>query len=109
MSGGFFEYDQYRINTIADGIQSELDKQGKEIPREDRWYTREDHWYKNYPEDRYYSKLSEETQKEFQNAIKYLRIAAVYAQRIDWFLSGDDGEENFHMRLKEELDELNKE
>jgi hypothetical protein len=104
VSGGFFEYDQYRITTIADSIQSELDKQGKEIPREDRWH--DEDWYKKYPDDRFYSKLSEETQKEFQNAIKHLRIAAVYAQRIDWFLSGDDGEENFHKRLKEELDKL---
>jgi len=33
-----------------------------------------------------------------------LRKAAIYAQRIDWLLSGDDGEESFLERLKEELD-----
>ena len=33
-------------------------------------------------------------------------MAAIYAQRIDWLLSGDDGEESFKRRLKEELDEL---
>jgi len=107
MGGGHFDYDQYRITTIADSIQSELDKQGTLIPKEDRWH--DDDWYKKYPDDKYYSTLSEETQKEFQNAIKQLKIAAVYAQRIDWFLSGDDGEENFHKRLNEELDKLNRE
>jgi len=25
-------------------------------------------------------------------------------QRIDWFLSGDDNEETFHKRLKQQLD-----
>lgn len=32
--------------------------------------------------------------------------AQVYAQRIDWLLSGDDGEDNFHLRLKEDLANL---
>ena len=35
-----------------------------------------------------------------------LKVAAIYAQRIDWLLSGDDGEESFKRRLKEELDAL---
>jgi hypothetical protein len=30
-------------------------------------------------------------------------LAKIYAQRVDWFLSGDDGEETFHERLKEDL------
>ena len=104
MSGGHFDYDQYRITTIADSIQSELDKQGTLIPKEDRWH--DDDWYKKYPEDKYYSTLPEKTQEEFKNAIRYLRIAAVYTQRIDWLLSGDDGYENFHLRLKEDLDKI---
>ena len=104
MSGGHFDYDQYRITTIADSIQSELDKQGTKIPKDDRWHSEE--WYKDHPEDLIYPTYSEETQKEFQNAIKQLRIAAIYAQRIDWFLSGDDGEENFHIRLNEELNRM---
>lgn len=32
--------------------------------------------------------------------------AYIYAQRIDWLLSGDDGEKSFHKRLKEELQQL---
>lgn len=44
--------------------------------------------------------------EEFKKGLKILKTAAVYAQRIDWLLSGDDGEESFKERLKEELDEL---
>jgi hypothetical protein len=43
---------------------------------------------------------------EFKKGLKILRTAAIYAQRIDWFLSGDDGEESFKRRLKEDLDKL---
>jgi hypothetical protein len=44
--------------------------------------------------------------EEFKKGLKILRTAAIYAQRIDWLLSGDDGEQSFKERLKEELDEL---
>lgn len=43
---------------------------------------------------------------EFKRGLKILRTAAIYAQRIDWLLSGDDGEESFKRRLKEDLDKL---
>ena len=43
---------------------------------------------------------------EFKKGLKILKTAAIYAQRIDWLLSGDDGEESFKERLKEELDDL---
>ena len=49
---------------------------------------------------------SKETIKEFKKGLAILRKAYIYAQRIDWLLSGDDGEESFHKRLKEELDNL---
>ena len=48
---------------------------------------------------------SSKTLKKFIMAIKYLRVAQIYSKRIEWLLSGDDGEESFHKRLKEELDE----
>ena len=51
---------------------------------------------------------SPETIKTFKNGIEVLRKAYVYARRIDWLLSGDDGEDNFQTRLKEELDALKK-
>ena len=51
---------------------------------------------------------SKETIKEFKKGLDILRKAYVYAQRIDWLLSADDGEESFHKRLKEDLDNLKK-
>ena len=62
--------------------------------------------YKVYP---YYPDYTEETLREFRNGVAALRRAYVYAQRIDWLLSGDDGEESFHRRLKDELEKLNEE
>ena len=47
-----------------------------------------------------------EVLEEFKKGLKILKMAAIYAQRIDWLLSGDDGEDSFKRRLKEELDEL---
>ena len=38
--------------------------------------------------------------------IKALKIAEVYAHRIDYFLAGDDGDENFLKRLQDELNEI---
>ena len=53
-------------------------------------------------------KYSKETIKEFKKGLNILRKAYVYAKRIDWLLSGDNGEESFHKRLKEDLDNLKK-
>ena len=47
-----------------------------------------------------------EVLEEFKKGLKILKTAAIYAQRIDWLLSGDDGEQSFKERLKEDLDEL---
>lgn len=43
---------------------------------------------------------------EFQTGLHYLKLAYIYAQRIDWLLSCDDSEDTFHSRLKEELNKL---
>ena len=88
MSGGHFDYMQHHINDIAQEIEhiietnGSIDDYGCEI---------------NY---------SEEIIEEFKKGIKALKIAEIYAQRIDWLLSGDDGEENFFKRLKKELEQL---
>ena len=44
--------------------------------------------------------------KEFKEGVKALQRASIYAQRIDWLVSGDDGEESFHRRLAEDMDNL---
>lgn len=81
MSGGHFDYKQYLIDYIADEVEQLIDKN-----------------------DEY--EFSKETIEKFKQAKIILRIAAIYAQRIDWLVSGDDGEENFHNRLEEDLSKL---
>lgn len=97
MSGGAFDYNQYRIRTIWETIQSELDKQGQKRERE--------YWH---DKDEYYEIYDEQIVELFKKGIEILKQAEVYAQRIDWFLSGDDGDENFKRRLAQDLAELKK-
>lgn len=85
MSGGHFEYQQYHIEDIAQEIEN-LIKTNDEIGE--------------YGYTRGYSK---ETLSKFREAVTVLQKAAIMAQRIDWLVSGDDGEESFHKRWEEEL------
>ncbi len=80
MSGGRFEYKQFDIANIADEIFLEAIRK-----------------------DSYYSK---ETKDKFVIAYYQLIKAKIYLNRIDWLLSGDDDEETFHERLKEDLAKL---
>ena len=87
MSGGHFNYDQSRIRYIADEIEELITSN----------------------DDRFGYGYSAETIAEFEKAVKYLRLAYIYAHRVDWLVSGDDGEESFHQRLKEQLNRLESE
>lgn len=49
---------------------------------------------------------SDETIKLFQEAYNHLKESQVYAKRLEWLFSGDDGEDSFKERLEEELKEL---
>ncbi len=105
MSGGHFDHKQYWINDIADSIECELNRQGKEKQKDELYCSRE--YYEEYPEEKFYPTYSEIVQEKMRDAVKQLRIAYVYVQRLDWFLSGDDSEESFIERLNEELNEIN--
>ena len=89
MSGGHFNYDQYKIDQIADDIQLLIDTNDS---------TEHDQY--GDPLGRRYSP---EIIQQFRDAIVALRRAQVYAQRIDWLVSGDDGPDSFVERLAEEL------
>jgi hypothetical protein len=110
MSGGRFDYQQYAIGNIAESIECEIERNGREKTREElkeeSW--RDSHWYEKYPEDLCHYKYPDEVIEKFKEAVKYLKIAEVYAQRVDWLLSADDGEETFLERLDEDLKKLNK-
>ena len=92
MSGGHFDYNQYRIDEMAEELQrlidendsTELNEYGEELGR-------------HYPP---------EIIQRFKAGVYMLKTAAIYAQRIDWLVSGDDGEPEFMKRLNEELTAL---
>jgi hypothetical protein len=109
MSGGTFDYNQYKIRYIADDIEKEIAKNGKpksqrELKDEGGWRGKE--WYEKYPENLNHYKYPDEVIEEFKNAYSVLRKAEIYAQRIDWLLAGDDGEKSFLERLKEDMEVL---
>jgi len=102
MSGGAFEYSQYKIRDIHEHIQQELDKQGQEKQIE-VW---QKEYFEKYPEARFEEVYREDVQQIFKDGIEALKKAEIYAQRIDWFLSGDDGEDSLVSRLKSDLEKL---
>ena len=65
--------------------------------------------FDHYPYDADVLELNEETIETMKQAYLQLRKAYVYAQRVDWMLSGDDGEDDLQSRLKEELDKAQQE
>ena len=92
MSGGRFDYTEHHIRGIVESIQEEIDNNNT------KWdgLFSESEW----DGERY----TKETIEEFKKGIEALRKAYIYARRIDYLLSGDDGEETFHRRLQEELE-----
>ena len=113
MSGCHFEYAQCKIADIYYSIEEYLN--GREIDEDDiDWYIKEHYLSEeeiSYIREHHRTipnqyEFSEETLAEFKNAVHILKQAEIYAQRIDWLLSGDDGEDSFHERLKEELEKL---
>jgi len=92
MSGGHFNYKQHNLLDMVDDIRfAILMNESKE----------KNEWGHNIG-----NRYNPETIAEFEKAVKVLKLAYVYAQRIDWLLSGDDGEDSFHKRLQAQLREL---
>lgn len=81
MSGGFFNYGQYKLGSIAESIDQVIKENN------------ENDW-RNY---------NAETIAIMKAASELLQVARIYVDRIDWLVSGDDSEETFHKRLEEDL------
>ena len=105
MSGGAFDYQQRYIEEIAEDIEQEIIEAGREIPKE-IWA--KNHWYGSSfdDSDRTYPTYERKTIDIMKRAVYVLRMAYIYAKRIDWMLSGDDGEDTLVERLQEELQAL---
>lgn len=92
MSGGHFDYKQYTIQYIADEVEHII-------------YSNESQEVNEWGERVSYD-FSVETIEEFKKALYYLKMAQIYTQRIDFLVSGDDGEDSFHSRLYRDLQDM---
>lgn len=104
MSGGHLEYSRYRIEGIINSIEREIENNNNPP------YEKPDNNWDKLENERFYAeggyRWTPETINEFKKGIKLIKQADVYIHRIDYLLSGDDGEDNFHKRLKTELNSL---
>ena len=80
MSGGRFNYEQ-------DGIQVAIEEL-KQLPLDEL------------------EGLDAITQSNYYALLAELKKCYVHTQRLDWLLSGDDGQETYHKRLTEDLAKL---
>jgi len=110
MSGGHFDYIQTRFEwEIIEPIEELIANSGREKTKEElkdgyNWYGDEID-----AQDKFHYKYPDDIIAEFKNAIHYLKMAQIYTQRIDWMVSGDDSEDSFRQRLKEDLEEYKNE
>ena len=89
MSGGHLDdYGYFRLHQTIEAIEDLIFKNSSE--RTNDWGERIEPY-------------SSVTIDRFREAIRALKRAYVYAQRIDWLVSGDDDEKTFHERLPEDL------
>ena len=92
MSGGYFDHAQFHVGQIADSLADVVRKNDDDTL---------DEWGSTV--GRHYTK---ETIDKFKVGVALLGLAGVFAHRADWLLSDDDGEDNFHKRLDEDLSSL---
>lgn len=92
MSGGHFDYVQHRFGDVAEEIDRIIRDNGMDDP--DGWA---------------HPAYSDATLARFREAAVLCRRCEIMVHRIDWLVSDDDGEDDFHIRLDKELAELEKE
>jgi hypothetical protein len=92
MSGGHFDYKQFDINYIVEEIENVIYHNEDETL--DEWGNKKGNFFNN------------DTIEKFKQAVIQLKKAQIMATRIDWLLSGDDGEDTFHDRWNDELKDL---
>jgi len=82
MSGGRFDYVQFRFGEIAESIRSTIAN--------------------NESGDTVGQHLPPDIIAKFAETADVVERAAKMVTRVDWLLSGDDGEDSFRCRWKEE-------
>lgn len=104
MSGGHFSYDQYKILEIADEIERIISRMGK--PKHNEGLYMDDDFYVKYPHEKFYYQYPADVVDRMKRGVDQLKLAHAYVQRIDWLLSGDDDDESFLERLRNDINNL---
>ena len=78
MSGGCFDYIQFRLDSVAEQIEQILKDSD-----EHGW--------------------SASTIRTVEEGLDFVRLARIFIHRIDYLVEGDDSEESFNRRLKSDL------
>lgn len=116
MSGGHFDYQEYHIREIAESVKEIIERNNK--PRaydtldyvDKKWWS-SDHDDKACTEENYYKEpylmyeYNDEVIKRFKAAHVVLQLAAILAERVDYLVCDDDGEDSFKNRIIEDLHE----
>ena len=87
MSGGYFEYRQYHLREILEDLISLVDN-FKSI------------YLNDYVVDQ--TSLIKVIDVAIRKGLEF----EIMVNRLDWLLSGDDGEESFYSKLSDELGKL---
>ena len=71
MSGGHWEYIQYRFTDVSEDIENIINKNGKEKTKEEIKYEswRGPDWYEKYPEDKFHYEHPDEIIEAFKKAV----------------------------------------
>lgn len=110
MSGGSMDYVAWKIKDAAMHIQNEL--ANAELRRKSgRFFAVSKYYHDKHPDVGYLKSpesLTDAVIKRLIDALVCVRQAAIYAERVEWLTSGDDGYESFCLRLDEELSDCKK-
>jgi hypothetical protein len=95
MSGGHFypEYCYYQVSQFADGLEEEIQNNGREGTKENDY-----EWYPNHE-----SQVIEYLKKQ----VPHMRKMAEIMRHIDYLYAGDHGDDSFMERVKEVEDKYN--
>lgn len=93
MSGGRYSICPYMFDEIIEDIDYAIkdsdENKGKEISFLDFHYD-----------------LSDEAKEELLRGREIIKLAKIYTHRIDYLLDGDDGNDDFIKRLKEDKEKM---
>lgn len=83
MSGGHYDYIQYRLHDLVDTIKEDI---------------------RHHAEDPNYGQFPPEILLDMHILHDKLQEATIRLNRLDWLISGDDGIDAYHARLKDDLE-----